>query len=1407
MTSRFASHRLLRALIILFFLVALSSCFDIFEPACAQGAKRASEYDPVEHKDKDLPFARDQWMMKGRVAPPGQSAAALRLKAHRQKVALRPSAAMVPSAGNNTPWVPLGPAPILSDQNFYGTVAGRATAVAIDPSDATGNTLFVAAASGGVWKSTNAATNPASNVAWTAVTDQQASLVNGAVSVKPDGSVVLVGTGEPNSAIDSYYGVGILRSSDHGGTWTLIPAADGGANSFAGLGFAKFAWSTAPPTTVMAATGTTAKGFDEGAITDATNRGLYYSSDSGQTWAFQIPKDGGTAISPASISATDVMFNAAAGKFFAVIRYHGVYSSTNGQNWTRLANQPNPSGLTTANCPPQIPAGGSNCPLYRGQLTLVPARNEMYFWSVALANGGADVIDEGIWRSTDGGNSWVQIDETGIANCGDPGNYGCGVQQGYYNLEIAAVADGQATDLYAGAVNLFKCKLTSGGTVCATLDTNYPNQWINLTHVYGCSSIAGVHPDQHGLDTMVAGGKTVMYFANDGGVYRTLDGLTKLDSGTCGVANGFDNLNASSVADGTIGSLTQFVSFSVHPTDQDTVLGGTQDNGSPAASTATGNPTWTTVNGGDGGFNAIQPDAPTQWYTSNTYVNIYSCAMGINCTTPDFSLTVGSAELGGDIGPFYTPYLLDPKNSSSMLVGTCKVWRGTPTVPPSSFVAISVDFDTLTSTTCTGDEINLVSGLAAGGPLSGGDSGTVYATTEGTGPNATSPAGGEVWVTTSAGVTPMAQVTGSINPFHYTISSVAMDTSDSTGATAYVGIMGFTGTAPHIWKTTNAGTSWTAFGSTANGLPDAPVNALLLDAQSGTIYAGSDVGVFTSSTASASWTEVGTPAGGGSGYLPNAPITAIRMWSLNGTKKLRVSTYGRGIWEYALALAPDYTNVISNTPQTIYPSQGATFNGTLTALNGYASQVNLSCTGTLPTNCTLNPTNAIPTATYTLTASGLAGDYSFKAHAVGTDGQKIVHDAPVTLHIVDFNLTSPNPNSLTVAQGGTSNASTFVVTAAGSFSGTVSLSCPNGLPTGTACVFSPSSAVQPTSSNPVTVTLTVTAASNTPTGGPTTVTLAANVAGAPAPKTQTFKLTVTAQLGDFTLAVTETPATTTAGQNVVWNGTLTSVNGYNSRVNLSCSGAPPATCTLTPTSLVPTSGGAAFTVTVGDTTAASYNFAIQGTDGTITHSQNANLTVGTDVAWTDTGSNSATVSAGGKATYTFSAAPDGGSTFTGTVNFACANLPQLTNCGFSPSSIAAGSGTTTVTMTLSTTAPSGNAIERGDAALRASSAGPEGFLRPANGPRQGTRLGWLLGFPLAGVIVAGAFWRHPGRRAAIGFAAVLCVVLLASCGGAVGGGGGGGGGGTPPGTYSNIQVKATASNGQAHTELVTLTVQ
>src|ERR1700687_1307367 len=478
-------------------LFLLLSSFLLPSNAFAQGSKRKSLYDPIEENDKDRPDKRAEWLMRGRVAPTGQAAAALRLRAHQQKMAMRAARqAVAAKAGRSTTsatatagWVPLGPAPLVSDQSFYGDVSGRVTAIAVDPSDTTGNTVYAAGASGGVWKSTNAAGTLA-NVTWTPVTDQQASLTNGAVSVKSDGSVVLAGTGQPDNAIDSYYGVGILRSTDGGGPWTLIQS-DSGARPFAGMGFSKFAWSTASTNTVVAGGADAFKGDQEDLA--GNTHGLYLSTDAGQTWAYQAPTDGS-----APVSATDVVYNATAGKFFAALRYHGVYSSTNGTSWTRLANQPNPLSLT--NCPT---AATSSCPMDRGQFAVVPGRNEMYFWFI-----NANLQDQGIWQSLDGGSTWKQLQPASQCTL-DPDSFNppCGMLPPFYNLELGAIPNGTGTDLYAGLVNLYKCRVNSGTQSCATIDSNLPNKWINLTQVYTCSTISLVHPDEHGFGFEIVGGK------------------------------------------------------------------------------------------------------------------------------------------------------------------------------------------------------------------------------------------------------------------------------------------------------------------------------------------------------------------------------------------------------------------------------------------------------------------------------------------------------------------------------------------------------------------------------------------------------------------------------------------------------------------------------------------------------------------------------------------------------------------------------------------------------------------------------------------------------------------------------------------------------------------------------------
>jgi hypothetical protein len=820
--------------------------------------------------DRPYPYHRRDppkwnWNQRGRTVPGNESAAALRFRAYRQKMAMRAqraaagppasysthpplakkatSAALTPPSSSNSGapvWTPLGPAPLASDATGdggqdYNWVSGRATSVLIDPADTTGNTVLLGGAYGGLWKSTNAgslSSSPAS-VIWQPLMDDQPTLAVGAIALQPGNSnVILVGTGETNNSADSYYGLGILLSTNGGTNWTQVTGIGQPPDqSFEGIGFSKIAFSTANPSLVVAATAgnnglcvgleAAAGGNNSpclGPEEDGTStaRGLYYSLNGGATWSRATMTDGSV---PAS--ATSVIYNAsqgASGTFYAFIRRHGLYSSTDGQNFTPLTTQPT-AGLASALCP--TTSNATTCLIYRGEFAVVPGRNEIYAWIVDVQpdNSGNPVpTDEGIWQSTTGGASWTQVPDNGITNCGDSffgAASGCGVEQGWYNLELAAIPNGAAlTDVYAGAVNLYKCTLEPWlqppNATCTQGD------WINLTHAYGCSPLAApahVHPNQHGIGFMVTSGTAPGYFAHDGGISRTLDGYAGLNTGSCAGTTQFDSLSQPPSAGNTqtLGSMTEFVSVSVHPTNADILLGGTQGNGSPETSTATVNSTWQNALGGNGGFTAINPGNPSEWFAANPYVTILKCESGPDCNDNTFVQVVGSNDLGGDQGAFNTPYILDPQNSGGMLVGTCRVWQITTggTAP----LQLSDDFDTLGTGVCTGDEINLVNGVAAGGAAPNGSSTVVYAVTNGYGPLAgtvAGPQGGEVWVTTSAGVSLMTNVTQNVNPNGYAISDVAMDASDGTGATAYIGIMGFSTPAypaSHVWQTTNAGST------------------------------------------------------------------------------------------------------------------------------------------------------------------------------------------------------------------------------------------------------------------------------------------------------------------------------------------------------------------------------------------------------------------------------------------------------------------------------------------------------------------------------------------------------------------------------------------------------------------------
>jgi len=397
---------------------------------------------------------------------------------------------------------------------------------------------------------------------------------------------------------------------------------------------------------------------------------------------------------------------------------------------------------------------------------------------------------------------------------------------------------------------------------------------------------------------------------------------------------------------------------------------------------------------------------------------------------------------------------------------------------------------------------------------------------------------------------------------------------------------------------------------------------------------------------------------------------------------------------------------------------------------------------------------------------------------------------------MDFSLTAPAPGNITVTQSATSGPVSFQVRAAGAFNRSVLLSC-SGLPAGAACNFQPST-VSPVVGAPATVTLTISTSASTPVGK-SSITLNGSVTGGPT-RTQNQGLTVTTPTpGDFALAISNSPQTVGVTGTATFHGTLTSSGGYNSAVNLSCGGAAPPTCQVSPPSVTPTPAGAPFTVTAGSESVENFNFSIVGT-GTdaaqTTHSAAVALSVAFDFALNNNTA-AQTIQPGQSVTYQLDLKPLGsGNAFPGNVTLSCSNLPALTTCSFTPSQVPSGSGDTNVVVSVGTTPASASRI-----------AGKHQLAL------------YTLGLGLPGLFLVALPWPVRGRRASKSVRAthqVLLMTLVAlaglqlSCGGGLKGGSGGGGDpGTPPGSYKIAATAAmnAASGPQTRTAQLALTVQ
>lgn len=1024
--------------------------------------------------NKEAPHLRAQRFLDGRRL--SQAMASARSQQAEMLEGIVPVAHGASSlSGLNAAWQPLGPAQVAS--LAYGKVTGRVTAIAVDPADPTGNTVYIGTTGGGVWKSTNAA-GPQGEVTFAPLTDRlpvynansgsyvMPSLSIGAVSIHS--GVVLAGTGDPNDAADSFYGGGILRSDDGGLTWTLISQSDDGTNghhSFIGLGVAGFAWSSAAPNLVVAAISQAAEGTLVSAP-DANNSvmGLYYSTDAGVTWQMATIQDDGSGTRivqrPLPLpqngrgnAVTAVVWNPVRQRFYAAVRYHGYYESADGETWTRLTSQPGTSLSLTA-CPTNPGSTGNpSCPIFRGALAVQPVTGDTFVLTVDRNN-----VDQGLWQDVCAlsGTSCSAPDVFGTQLPSTPLETGSGsrIPQADYNLALAAVpavtSGAPDTLLFAGTIDLYRCSLGGG---CALRNTT--------NAVNGCAAPAMVAPAQHAIATVT--NSSVLYLGNDGGLWRSTDDVDQQGT-ACSAddATHFQNLN------GGLGSLAEVVSFAQHPSDAGTLIAGLGANGTAATSAAssTNSATWQQLSAAEGGTVAIDQNDPLLWYISTgAGVSIRQCASRTSCTATDFAgaPTIGSAQTAGDVSLIDAPWLLDPALSANVLVGTCRAWRGLAASGAgwSSSNAVSSFFGGSTGVACSSSN-PMVRSLAAGGPAGTHGSQVLYAGMAGLLDGGVSvSSAGHLFSTAhadTAGNTTawsdlaLSSVTNDdshkFNPGGFDISSIAVDTHDATGKTVYATVMGFR--VPHLYRSTDGGASWTNISS---NLPDAPANSVVVDPNNGnTLYIALDTGVYVttqvSTCVSAScWSIYGSG-------LPNAPVTQLAaapaMATGDGrTGELRAATYGRGIWQIPLLSAGSASEAtMSLSPGALdFGSQPvATASGTQTVTVTNSGTASLSVgsiavTGdfTESDTCTSAPIasglGCVITVRFVPTATGsraglltVYGNVSGGQATVSLSGTGTA-PAPVVLNPVSLSFPSTTVNSSSAAQNITvSNTSAAAVT-------------------------------------------------------------------------------------------------------------------------------------------------------------------------------------------------------------------------------------------------------------------------------------------------------------------------------------------------------------------------------------------
>ncbi len=308
--------------------------------------------------------------------------------------------------------------------------------------------------------------------------------------------------------------------------------------------------------------------------------------------------------------------------------------------------------------------------------------------------------------------------------------------------------------------------------------------------------------------------------------------------------------------------ITQYYRIAVSQSDDIFMIGGTQDNGGRKRISAD---VWGPTNGGDGMEVAIDFEDEQTIYTTYIYGQLYRSddqwdeQQYYEITPPE-----------SDGGDWVTPYVLDPQDPHVVVAGYSEVFRSDDR--GETWQQLSNDL--------TGDPNKKLKAIA----VAPSNQSTIYAGR-----------GSMLYITHDAGEAWDNELV-LLGAGTAEITTITVDPNDPNEL--WVTLSGYVN-GKKVYHSTDAGIT---FSNATFNLPNIPVNAAVIDKQSTNhdLYIGTDVGVFMLDEITQSWIYYG--AG-----LPNTMVSDLEIQY--NTRKLRIGTFGRGVWENDLYSAPDFSSV------------------------------------------------------------------------------------------------------------------------------------------------------------------------------------------------------------------------------------------------------------------------------------------------------------------------------------------------------------------------------------------------------------------------------------------------------------------------------------------------------------------